>query len=39
LRPYPLSTESRETYDTPNSVKLFNFLGGYPESCDLIRFV
>jgi hypothetical protein len=38
-QPSSRTTEDRETYGTPNSVKLFNFLGGYPESCDLVRFL
>jgi hypothetical protein len=39
LRPSTRTAETRETYDTPNAVTLFNFLGEYPESCRLIRFV
>jgi hypothetical protein len=29
--------ETRETFDTPNAVKLFNFIDRFPESCQLIR--
>ena len=39
VRPYTRTEETRKTYDTPNAVTLFNFLGDYPESCRLIRFV
>ena len=37
--PSDRAAETRETYDTENAVKLFNFLGNYPESSHPIRFL